>query len=403
LQRKKLLTLFVSICLILILASLSVMTACTRPAAGEKTLQIGFLASLTGFMSINDLPASQAAQIAVDMYNERGGLTINGQKYQIELVVEDCKSSGDGSVAAANRLVHDKGIKFIAGGVAFESAAASTVTEPAKVLRSATYNVGMPGELGPDLPYAFCGGACDIGAGFVAIEYLHQAYPEVKTIVEMEPVMGYSPNTGQKVEKFLQERGISRLGEVVVYPDETMDFSTYVAQIGQADPDAFFQMSALGNMIGAFLKGLREIGWNKPYACASTTAAKDLIAIAGKDAATNFFNISDIPGAPDTPPLLAEFQEREVEEIGNACWAYVFAANSVWTMLNAIEAAQSLDPTVVRDTWDKMDTIETLCGPGWMGGQETYGINHQVQTKMPIEVIDNGVESFATWIEVRVP
>ena len=49
-----------------------------------------------------------------DMINEKGGIDIKGEKYKIQVVIEDCKSTLDGVTAAATSLA-SKGIKFTVG------------------------------------------------------------------------------------------------------------------------------------------------------------------------------------------------------------------------------------------------------------------------------------------------
>ena len=86
-------------------------TTPSTPSGEAKTLQIGALLSVTGFFSSREVPDYNELLILVDMINADGGITINGQKYNIEIVLEDCKSTMDGVTAAANKLVFDKNIK----------------------------------------------------------------------------------------------------------------------------------------------------------------------------------------------------------------------------------------------------------------------------------------------------
>jgi hypothetical protein len=71
--------------------------------------------------------------------------------------------------------------------------------------------------------------------------------------------------------------------------------------------------------------------------------------------------------------------------------------DAIYTMVQAIENAQSLDPAVVAAAWEKMTTINTIFGPGKMGGLETYGINHSVYTQLPILRLEDNVLSWGTW------
>jgi hypothetical protein len=77
--------------------------------------------------------------------------------------------------------------------------------------------------------------------------------------------------------------------------------------------------------------------------------------------------------------------------------------DAIYTMVQAIEHAQSLDPAVVAASWEKMGTIDTVFGPGKMGGLETYGINHSVYTQLPILRLENNVLSWGTWENVYLP
>jgi len=78
---------------------------CLEPAAvaAPKTLRIGFTCSLTGFSTEMERIHEQGAEIAKDWINEKGGVTIKGEKYLVELAVEDNKSFTDGAVAAVEK------------------------------------------------------------------------------------------------------------------------------------------------------------------------------------------------------------------------------------------------------------------------------------------------------------
>ena len=43
----------------------------------------------------------------------------------------------------------------------------------------------------------------------------------------------------------------------------------------------------------------------------------------------------------------------------------------IWPLLQAIEKAQSFDADKIVDTWEKMDSVESIYGKGKMGGQDT--------------------------------
>ena len=416
-ERGKLLSLLGIISLVVILAALPFMAACPAPEEEApppeeeeeeeppevKTLTIGVLVCLTGWFSTFDTLEWEEAQLARDMLNERGGITINGQKYLIELVAEDCKSTVDGVVAAATKLVYDEEVKFIAGPAAFFSAAAKEVTEPAKVLRASSFCTNSPGELGPDTPYAFLCHNASIEHAIVGVTALKQVYPEVKSVDFVNAEGGGTPYVFPPIRELLEENGVSVVGDPIVFPDEMVDFSPIAAQLAVSDTDAVFFGNALPEHLAKTLKGLRELGCDKPVVFMSSALAEDIKRIAGEAASTDCVVVGPMLGMPDTPPLMDEIQQRLLATYGKERSIHLQIFNSIWAIAKAIEAAQSLDPTVVRDAWEKLDTIETPYGTGHMGGLETYGIRHALAHPEPYQILDEGVAKFGAWVDVRSP
>ena len=52
---------------------------------------------------------------AAEWINDKGGLTVNGEKYLVKPVAEDIKMSPDGTTAAANKLVFEDKVSYIIG------------------------------------------------------------------------------------------------------------------------------------------------------------------------------------------------------------------------------------------------------------------------------------------------
>ena len=135
------------------IAALLMMTASflSRPvvvAAQQKagTLNIGYLLCLSDWYCVFDTIEERYLKAAAKMVNEKGGVTVQGQKYNIELVGEDGKSTMDGVTAAATKLAYDHKVKFVIGPSAFFCVGSSPVFEEAKVLHVNAYYVAQPGE-----------------------------------------------------------------------------------------------------------------------------------------------------------------------------------------------------------------------------------------------------------------
>jgi ABC-type branched-subunit amino acid transport system substrate-binding protein len=405
--KNKLLTLIVSICLVLLFVGLSLVAACAAPTPTPtpeaKTLRIGALFSLTGWFSPFDTISNDIAEITRDIINEQGGVVVNGQPYKIELIVEDFKSTMDGVTAGANKLVYDEGVKFMISPSAYFTAATAPICEPNKVLRVQMFNAYLPGELDNSTTYAFL---CNNGAveqNIAAITYMAQTYPNIKTVCSVSPVEavdGILP----VAEKILKEHGITLIGEPITFvSSETVDFTALATKAIHSEADAIYFCMGLVTHAGPLLKSVREQGSDMYIGATIGASAVEIMRISGEEAATNFSTVGLMPYPPNAPPLMTEIMDRYYAKRGLEAGIQLESANCLWELKQAIEKAQSFDTTVVRDTWEKMETFDSPFGTAHLGGLETYGIKHAVSHPDTISILDNHEVKFGSWVDVRVP
>jgi branched-chain amino acid transport system substrate-binding protein len=361
-------------------------------AAEAKTLEIGMLLSVTGFFSSREVPDYNETLIAADMINEKGGINVGGQKYKVKLLLEDCKSTMDGVTAAANRLVHEKKVKFILGPTAFFAAAAGPVVDPAKVLRVLTYSVNTPGECDATTPYAFLGANATMANVIATAKYLKKAYPKVKKIVLVHPDDGAVPVLFPIMKGLMEANGFTVLGEMVRYPNEMQDFSPIASKINSyKDADAAVQLNGIGPHVGGIVKGLRQLGNKKPYAAAIPTSLSEVVTIAGKEATKDVYTHAISYDEPALPPIAKEICKRTVAKHGKDYSLYLTGADALYDLKYVIEAAKSLDPTAVKTKWESLSKIDTIFGPGVVCGEKTFGIkNHVVAHAQSIQILKDG-------------
>jgi len=375
------------------------------PPPPPKTLRIGSLMALTGWFVVNDGPDWAQTVIAGDILNEQGGINVNGQTYKVELVVEDIKSDFDGTTSAANRLVYDKGVKFIIGPTAFFNPAAAPVTEPAQVLKISTWCTHMPGEMDASTPYSFITGHSSIPSGWAALQFMKDAYPEVEKVVIVSPDDGAPPIMVPIMKPLFESVGITVVGETILYPNEMVDFSPIVAQIlAMEDIDAVYQLNGVGPHVGAIVKGVRQGGFDKPYVTTIPTSVQEFANIAGAEAAEGVSSVALSYNDPNNPPLLQEMIDRIQTEIGSDETLHLKGANCLFILKEAIEAAGSVDPAVVKATLESMSTVETPFGTATVCGTELLGIpNHLIANPLPIDVFTGGQQVPVTWYETALP
>jgi branched-chain amino acid transport system substrate-binding protein len=391
-----------SICLILALTCLP-FAATSAKAQTQKTLRIGLLVCLSGWFSTFDALEWEEAQLARDILNERGGVTVKGQKYLIELVPEDCKSTADGVTAAANKLVFDQKVKFIAGPAAFFAAASKPICEPNKVIRAISFATNTPGEFGADTPYTFLCHNASVEHGLVAIGAMKKAFPSAKSVDLTIPDDGAIPYLDPIMRNVLKEHDLAVVGTTLGYANETVDFSPIAAKLASSKSDAVFMENGLPEHASGILKGIRELGSQKPVIAGLSGNADDIRRIVGQEAATNFVLIGLMPDMPNTPALMTEVQKSLMQKYGGQRAIHLQIFNSIWALTRVIQAAQSFDTTAVKEKWEKLDTVETVYGTGHMGGLKTYGIRHALSHPEPTSILDKGQVKFGGWEDPRTP
>lgn len=392
---------FILVALILVLTPL--FSACAKEEAPPKELEIGALFALTGPIAAMGEPVRDGVQACADWINDKGGLNVKGEKYLIKIVAEDHKSTPEGAIAAATILVHDRKVKFIVGPIVpFIAMAAASITEEAKVLRVVIDGWGMPEELNPDLPYTFkTTSACTCVAP--TFDFLVEAYPEVKTVAMVgteEPTVLFSTEYAKEVAK---ARGL----EVVLteyFPFGTEDFYPVWTKVLAANPDAVALGGGVPTTGISLFKQGREMGFKGPIFGAGGGIIALLVKMVPPEFATDFFCADIDVESPKMPPIIKEIvgimQDRYGKEF---MLENLYGWNPLWVLAQAIEEAQSLDPTEVAKTWENMKSLETTFGTAYMGGLKTYGINHEVVRPFGFSRLMNGEVEFIKWILPELP
>jgi ABC-type branched-subunit amino acid transport system substrate-binding protein len=375
------------------------------PAAAAKTLKIGAIYSLTGLGSEIETIVRNGSELCKEWINAKGGITIKGEKYLIDLVVEDQKGVVDGAVAAATKLVERDRVKFIIGQVVPDVViAAASVTEPAKVLRSLAWGGGIPAVMNPKTPYTFrpvLSGAEVIPVNY---DYLLDTYPHVKTIAILQPDEPGGQFFMMVSQKEAEKRGLKVVAAEFTDPQEQQDFYPALTKLLAAKPDAVDLGTGFPIPISQKLKQVRELGFKGPVFSPSPVELYITLDIVGKDFAYDYFNGSmDIESAEVPPMIKKETQLWEAKYKTRYMFESFQGWDALWCLVQAIEAAQSLDPTDVKTAWENMKSIETSYGTGHMGGLKTYGINHLVVRSCPISAFVKGKVKLIKWYTPSFP
>jgi branched-chain amino acid transport system substrate-binding protein len=356
---------------------------------------------MTGFYSEADTLHIQGDKLMEAWINGRGGVTIGGEKYNVEMVFEDIQGTADGSVSATNKLIYEDGVNFIVGPVVpYMVEGVGAVSEPAKVLRVVMYNCYLPTEFGANTPYTFlCPHNSIIGID-PTLTYLKEAYPEVTKIAWTVPDDGCIPYLEPVVTAAIDKAGYE-VTKWIGWAHTTVDWTPTATALVASNPDAILMMNGGPLATGGMLKAIRELGFTGPIGAFCPDNVYALLGVAGPDASTNFF-IHSVKA--DDPAMTATI--KEIVALGLAAgydisaapdWLWVMSAT--WPLIQAIEKAQSTDPDVVKSAFEQMTDVETPYGIGSMCGAETYGTgqNHAITSPQPLCGLENGEVVWIKW------
>jgi branched-chain amino acid transport system substrate-binding protein len=223
--------------------------------AQADTIKIGHLTPLTGFLGQLGVYGQNAAKMAVEEINARGGVL--GRK--VELVTEDSVNPGV-AVTKTQKLIEQDKVLVIIGEIS--SASAGAIMEQAKRLKALYFNTGANSD---ELRGVNC------NRYTFHIEGCNTMY--TKTIGQWQKRQGlikgakwymltadyaFGHDLARVSTRFLQENG----GIVVqndLVPTNTPDYSPYILKIRQANPD-FVYLNLAGVDQTTFLKQYKEYG-----------------------------------------------------------------------------------------------------------------------------------------------
>jgi branched-chain amino acid transport system substrate-binding protein len=323
--------------LVTLLASVLALAGC----GGGGTLKIAILAPLSGDVSTFGESTREGALLAIEEYNEAGGVL--GR--EIEVVIEDSQCSPEAAVSAANKVIEQDGVKFIIGEVC--SSASIPISEivgqkgvlqisPTSTNPSVTVN-----EDGSTKETVFRACFIDPFQGAVASSFAINNLGAQTAAVFLDQGNDYVRGLAEVFIEEFQAAG----GEILVqesYTGDDQDFSAILTKVKDANPDVLYlpDYYSTVNLIAAQAqeRGIEAAllggdGWD--------SADLDRSVVEG-GYFTNHFS------PQDTRPIVQDFVSKYEAEYGStpdALAALAYDAASI--LLQSIEAADSDDPLEV--------------------------------------------------------
>jgi ABC-type branched-subunit amino acid transport system substrate-binding protein len=193
--------------------------------------------------------------------------------------------------------------------------------------------------------------------------------------------------------------------EPQIHPWESSEYYPQWTNIIAQKPDMVDNGQKMPENTAGCVRQGRELGFKGPMFCLTSGDPNQTVQMVGKDFATNFVFWSYNPYGKESPPMVKDEVLPRWEKVHSEPMAsdMAYGWDLIYTLAQAMEKAQSIDPTEVVKAWENMDTIQTVRGTSRMGGLKTFGINHLVFSPIGVMRLQDGGLDFIKWIDPYMP
>lgn len=340
----------IGLVLILIII-MSLMASCKKAEEAPKVIKFGAALPLTGGLAMEGDKHQKGYDLWAEETNKAGGITVNGEKYQVEIIYYDYQSDNATAVKLAEKLITEDNVDFLLGPMGSGAAkAVSAVTEK--------YQVPMiaPSASSKEV---FTQGYKYLFGIFTENATLTEPLADIALSKGIKTVAIISRNDlfpisiGNEIKASSEKRGIT-INYFEQYAIGTTDFSTMLIDIAATNPDWIFMTGYAEDGL-QFFRQVKELNIeSKMQSMVAGAAFREFVDGLGGDSefittACWWHEVVTYEGT-DVFGTSANFVNLFKAKYGiMPDYPHAGAAASAVILAQAIEKANSLDPTKVRD------------------------------------------------------
>ena len=324
-----------------------------------KTINIGATQVLTGFSASLGLTLKKFAEVLIDDFNKSGGIVIQGQRYNFNLIFEDDKYTAEGGRAAIDKLVNtDKISALMITSSAATIMAGLDITETNKVPYFCCS--AEPRLIDPKYRYVVSSSTLRTVYA-VQWGWIAKNRPDIKNVLLIagDDISGH--NDVDKHTIAMKAFGINPI-DAIYYPRAATDLSPIATKAKQLNPGAVsFVGTFAGGPQAALIKALYQAGWKGITNNAAGISFNENLRIAGKDAVERWVGpIMDGSGITPPPAPLVKLRNLYEAKYGTGSWDKDNVAINIpwiasWYFLpEAMKKANSLDPDAIMKAVEGM-------------------------------------------------
>jgi branched-chain amino acid transport system substrate-binding protein len=336
----------VILCIIFVMSGIIlVASGCSK---GPKEIRIGGIFPMTGGSPTFGKSSEEGMDIAVEEFNEKGGIAIGGKNLLIKPIYDDTAGQPEQAANVVRKQIDKNKVVAIVGEVMSKNSLAMAPICQSKgivMVSSASTNP----EITKKGDYIFRVCFLDSFQGVVTARYAYNTLKVTKAAILYDNANDY--NKG--LASFFSDE-FKRLGGQIVsdeaFTDEekTVDFKAQLTTIKSAKPDFLY----LPNYYAAsalIMKQAKKIRLNVPAGGGDGWDSPQLVKIGGQSVEGGIF--SNHFSKDDPRPEVQSFVKKYTAKYGKEpdAWASL-AYDAAFVLLTAIEKSGSLKGADIRDT-----------------------------------------------------
>jgi len=301
---------------------------------GRKTVvKVGINAPITGDIPKVGEGTKYAAQMWLEDIEKAGGIEIGGQKYPVELVIEDNEAKAESAVKANTKMITEDEVLVIVGPQSSKQAV------PAGDVAN-NYETPMitPWSTNPDStkdrPFVFRGCFLDPFQGPVLANFITEEFGFTKAAVLYDVASDYPKGLAEFFKQAWEK--IHGSGSVVAFESFTTkdtDFSSQLSKINKSGAQVLFTPQYY-NEVALIVQQAHELGWTGPIVGSDSWGSAETVTLCGKDCYGLFF--SSHYAAAGAQGATKEFIERYEKKYG---YTPDDVAALTWDSLRLVQAA----------------------------------------------------------------
>jgi branched-chain amino acid transport system substrate-binding protein len=345
-KTKRYLILLAIICLLFVAVGL-LFRLSTSAGPREEISSIGLIAPLTGPGAGFGLPSLRSAEMAVEEIN-KNGVVVKGVTYRFKLIPEDDLYRADQAVDRLKKLIDRDRVKIVLGSLGSASSLAEgPICAANKVLHLTD---GLDENIiSSSNTYSFMMGVLQRLSQPGFIEFLAKRFTNIHKLT----LIGVNDATGQSALRValpeVKKRGWEATTEV--FERGIVEFGPICGKVAGSKPDLVLLVSPAPGDARKIVKGLRELGYKGPVCHVGGFGAfAELYKVVGDDIGV-VYGVQGVGEKPYANDEYVKFYTEYIKRYGTEAWSTMTFIFYSWPKIyaQAVERAQSLDPTVIRD------------------------------------------------------